>query len=352
MAPLWGFLSDRYGRKIMMMRATVSAMIVLTLMGFAQTVQSVALLRLVQGFFTGTITAAAILVAANTPKERLSYALGFLASSQFIGMSLGPAAGGLLAESFGYRNTFFAAAFLLGICSLSVLLFIDEKTPRAHAKRKKGMRQNIAAYLGGALVAAAVGTILLKAISLFISPFIALYIKSILGTERNASLSTGIILGLRGVVIAVASLTLVRLGDRYDKLHLINRMLVAAFIFAAPLFLTRGLPDFTVCYVLSGFFLGSVEPVLQSFVSSRIPADRRGVSLGILTSAGHVGNGIAPLASSFLAMHAGIRSIFIGHALLILIACFFFFFYRLRVKQTAGKTGKGAPIPLDDHSTG
>ena len=77
-APVWGVLSDRHGRKVMLLRATLAGAIVSFCMGFAPNVQAFTVLRFVQGLFTGSIAAAAVLVSASTPKERLSYALGVL----------------------------------------------------------------------------------------------------------------------------------------------------------------------------------------------------------------------------------------------------------------------------------
>ena len=60
--PIWGALSDRYGRKVMVERAMSAGAILITLMGFAQSVEQLALLRALQGALTGTVTAANVLV--------------------------------------------------------------------------------------------------------------------------------------------------------------------------------------------------------------------------------------------------------------------------------------------------
>ena len=57
-APIWGHLADRFGRRIMMLRAYAAGFIVLFLRGFAQTPLQLVILRLLQGVFTGTIAAA------------------------------------------------------------------------------------------------------------------------------------------------------------------------------------------------------------------------------------------------------------------------------------------------------
>ena len=76
--PIWGALSDRYGRKVMVERAMFGGALLMTLMGFAQNVEQLALLRTLQGMLTGTVTAATTLVATTAPRERVGYALGML----------------------------------------------------------------------------------------------------------------------------------------------------------------------------------------------------------------------------------------------------------------------------------
>src|SRR3990172_4468911 len=78
--PIWGNLGDRYGRKIMTVRAVFG------------------------------LAVAQALVAANTPKEKTGYALGLLQSATAAGTVLGPLLGGLISELFGFRSVFFIVA--------------------------------------------------------------------------------------------------------------------------------------------------------------------------------------------------------------------------------------------------
>ena len=90
MAPIWGMLADRHGRKLMVMRATFAGAILMALMGFVTNVQQLVLLRIVQGMFTGTIAAATALVASVVPKQHSGAAIGSLQNAVYLGTSLGP----------------------------------------------------------------------------------------------------------------------------------------------------------------------------------------------------------------------------------------------------------------------
>ncbi|MGD1994784.1 MAG: MFS transporter, partial [Anaerolineae bacterium] len=58
MAPIWGTLADRYGRKVMLVRAMLGGAVILGLMGLATSVHQLVILRAIQGMLTGTVTAA------------------------------------------------------------------------------------------------------------------------------------------------------------------------------------------------------------------------------------------------------------------------------------------------------
>ena len=81
-APVWGILADRFGRKLMILRSMGTGAAILFAMSFVKSIEGIVVLRLAQGLLTGTVTAAATLVAAGTPRDKLSSALGFLSSSR------------------------------------------------------------------------------------------------------------------------------------------------------------------------------------------------------------------------------------------------------------------------------
>ncbi len=84
------------------------------------------LLRLIQGIFTGTVAAATALVASDTPKEKLGSTLGKLQLAIFLGQAFGPTTGGFIADTFGYRATFWVTSGYLFIAGLIILFFVKE----------------------------------------------------------------------------------------------------------------------------------------------------------------------------------------------------------------------------------
>src|SRR5438067_1187953 len=102
MAPIWGALSDRYGRKPMLVRSMIGGAIVVAAMGFVGDVWQLLGVRLIQGAVTGSQAAAAALVAASAPAGQVGFALGLISTAVQVGNAVGPAVGGLTVGTLGF----------------------------------------------------------------------------------------------------------------------------------------------------------------------------------------------------------------------------------------------------------
>src|SRR2546430_14082120 len=84
------------------------------------------LLRLLQGATSGTVAAATALVAAETPRSRVGWALGVVTSAVALGSAIGPVVGGLAAELLGLRLVFLGGGGLLSLSLIPVLVIVRE----------------------------------------------------------------------------------------------------------------------------------------------------------------------------------------------------------------------------------
>jgi DHA1 family multidrug resistance protein-like MFS transporter len=324
MAPVWGYIADRWGKKIMLLRAMFCGSIILTAMSFSHSVYTVVILRIVQGLLTGTMTAAATLVTAGTPKNRLSYALGILASSSFIGISIGPLFGGIAAEFIGYRPSFLIGGIILAAGFFLVLFAVREVKTEDHTEEelpektgsKKADKKLISVSVAGALLM----LFLLRFSRVLPIPFIPLYVQDLLGTIKGSASTTGIISFARGAVTALASATIVRLGDRYDRTGLVAILAAIATVVSIPIGLVHGLWGFSALFVLATFFLGGIEPLLQSEIISKVPGTKQGLIFGIQTTVGNLGWFFAPMAGSLISIKFGIPAVFFSMFIFLAVA--------------------------------
>jgi len=77
-SPVWGALTDRHGRKVMVERSLFGGSVLMLLTAFARSAEELVILRAAQGLVTGTLAAVNALVAATAPRERAGYAMGLL----------------------------------------------------------------------------------------------------------------------------------------------------------------------------------------------------------------------------------------------------------------------------------
>ena len=203
MAPVWGMLADRHGRKMMVMRATFAGAVLMALIGFVTNVQQLVLLRCLVGVFTGTVAAATTLVASAVPKKESGAALGSLQAAIFLGTSLGPFLGGIMGDNLGYRPSFWVTGALLFLSGVLVMLFVREDFHPAEevARKRPGYGEAIKFLFasGGALTAVFAARILLRTGTQITSPVLPLFVQSLLPTEARVATMAGIISGAAAV---------------------------------------------------------------------------------------------------------------------------------------------------------
>jgi DHA1 family multidrug resistance protein-like MFS transporter len=328
MAPIWGIVADKWGKKLMLLRAMLFAAFIIGAMGFATSANQLVVLRLLQGVFTGTVTAATALVATGTPTDKLSYSIGFLSSATFIGSSIGPVIGGLLAGAFGYRVSFWLAGALSLVDFFIVFYFVKEEKPvlaagdtvslqaRPNKDESKIKSGNLAFFLSSVILTILFIIFILRFVRSVFSPYLPLYVQEQIISKQSASTITGIINGVIGLMSALAGLTLSRLGDRYDKFMVLKGMFLVGIVLSVPLVFTHGLLSFTILYGLFFFVLGGVEPIAVSMSSELTPPDRRGFLFGVQGLVGNMAWVVSPVLGGLISIRLS------NHAVLFLIPVF------------------------------
>jgi len=316
MAPVWGMLADRHGRKLMVIRATFAGAVLLGLMGFVTNVQQLVLLRCLQGVFTGTVAAATTLVAGVTPKEETGAALGSLQAAIFLGTSLGPLLGGITGDSLGYRPSFFVTGVLLFLSGVLVALFVREDfhPPEKEARSKRPSYGQATRFLfasGSALVAVFAARIVLRAGTQIINPVLPLFVQSLLPLEARVATIAGIISGASAVGSAVGSPLIGRWGDKTGH----RRLLIASSLMAALCYLPQAFapnPTWLVFWqLLTGFAVGGTLSTLTALLVQCSPKGREGMIFGLDSSVAGLANAIGPMAGASIAAGLGLQAPFI-----------------------------------------
>lgn len=319
MTPVWGWVGDRVGRKLMVVRSLVGLSAALFLMSFARSPGQLLLLRFLQGTVSGFIPAAIALVSATAPREQQGYALGTLSSAQAAGVVVGPLVGGVLADVIGFRALFYVTAAVEFSAALAVWRLVAAPHSRRRRRRSSSLKRNAAFARRHPLPVSLLGLFCTQFALLLVQPFFALFVESLGVPEARLSSTTGILFGSTGAAMGVAAPFWGRAGDRFGR----RRALVLACGGAAVVFLlqasARSVHTLLVFRLLQGLFAAAMLPAFYAVIAQATPERRRAGMMAFGSSATLLGGVVGPLAGGALAARFGMRAAFgIGAALLAL----------------------------------
>ncbi|MCA9879152.1 MAG: MFS transporter [Thermomicrobiales bacterium] len=318
-APLWGILADRYGRKPMLLRGLFGGAICVALMGFATSPWQLLVLRVLEGSMTGTVAAAAALVATSAPRHRMGYALGMVQTAVFAGAAGGPLLGGVIYDWVGPRVAFWLAGGMLFAGGVVVALFAREhftRTARAPLQDRAGRWQRLRAS-GAFLVSAAMLTLfaaifVVRMIAMALQPIIPLFVEQLTPDNPNVATVAGIVLGAAGFTSALAAAYFGRLGDRIGHRRVLGASLVLSGLLYLPMAFVSNPWNLALLQGLLGVAAGGLIPSANALVTHLTPHDRRGAIFGITAALSGLGGFIGPLLGAILATAISFRATFIA----------------------------------------
>jgi DHA1 family multidrug resistance protein-like MFS transporter len=352
LTPVWGYLGDRYGRKFMTVRAIFGLGLSQVLIGFAWSVESLFVFRMVQGAISGFLASAMALVSVNTPRHRSGYAIGLLQTATSAGNVLGPFLGGSLADTIGYRPVFFLVAGLCTITGFIILFFVHDRTkPEASSAHPIGLRSNYRYVFAHRPIAVALGLIVISQMSVFfVQPIFALYVDSMLGGTEYVATAAGAIFSVAGLFTVISAPWWGRRNDRKSiRKNLSLAFLGAGIAYGLHAVLTHIAP-LVVVRALLGFSLGGMLPVLYSYVSKFAPPNRRGGILGIATSGNTLANFIGAPLGGFIGAHLGLRSVFLFALGMLLLSIWAVRSNLVEAPKDDGNEPTTTPLPVADRS--
>jgi len=315
-SPVWGALADRYGRRIMLLRANFAGAVVVALMGVVRSVEVLVLLRLMQGMFTGTMTAAQTMVSVNTPEHRSGLALGALSAAVYSGGMVGAFTGGFVADLLGFRYAFLAGGGLLLAAGLLVLFGTSESVDRERDEEEVSVRLKPAAHEMMAVMPILVLIIAMAFVRQFDSAFLPLLVQDIHGSLRGVSMWTGSLSAAGGIAGLMAGPLLGRLADRISPPRIGKLSALGAGLLMIPQGLATGFGLLFAARFGTVFCAGGLDPVFQIWLAKITPPERRGLVFGWSGTARSIGWIVAPLVSGVVAARWDIRTVFFTGAVL------------------------------------
>ena len=314
MAPVWGTLADRYGRKLMLERSMFGGGLVVGSMALVTNVHELLVLRTIQGTLSGTVTAARVLAASIVPPERLGFAMGLMQTAIFVGSSAGPALGGFLSDHYGFRTAFVFTGVVLAISGVSVVFLVEERFERPSESSRKGATSIVEGLRLVArsqqLLAMIVSLFLVQVAGMVVSPILPLFIQSLAAPDQPVASVAGVIMGATAGASAVAAVVLGRVSDRIGYRRILMICAVGAGLVYVPQVFARSTWELLLLRTVLGLFMGGVMPTAMAIIGLVTPPESRGWVYGLTASASSLGNAIGPLLGASVAATMGLRGVF------------------------------------------
>lgn len=350
-APLWGLLADRYGRKLMVVRSMFAGAVVLGLMGLATNAWHILILRFLQGLTTGTVTAAVTMVSSVTPARRLGVSLGVLQTALIMGNVLGPLAGGILADHYGYRIPCGMAFITLFAGAIIVIFGAKERFVPPAGKKENGYK-TVRGILGTAGFPAILAAFfLIYVLGNMVVPILPLFIEQLLKNPGSAATMTGTIIGVSGLFSGISAAWLGRVGDRFGHDRILLLSLIISGVLSLPQAAAQNVWVLFIERCLQGFAMGGIIPAVNVLVSNLISRDKVGIAYGLTSSVTCLGIGVGPFMGGIMAAAIGLRWPFVFMGMLSFIVSLGVY-YTVNGRVGARKPSDGAESALSAASPG
>ena len=319
-APFWGVVSDKSGRKRLVIMTGVGLAVIYALTSIVTGPMELLVCRVLAGLLAGYMTFSNALVSTNTPKDKSAYALSAVYTAGSVGFVLGPLVGGFSASYFGYRPTFLLASILCIIAVICMICWVKEEA-FTKMKKKTGTVQNIKEALSNkSLRGVLVSLLMLQSSITLIAPLVPLLVVEMSkGIGENVSLWAGAIFSLYGLSAIIATPLWTKLGYRigFDKCLVWGAVIGGIFnilqVFSTSLLI------FACFRFMYGIFAASIIPAVNILITQKTDPELRGRAFGLNQSCSELGRFMGPNIGGLMAENTSLRSVFGLNGFLLLI---------------------------------
>ena len=315
LGPVWGVLADRKSRKLMALRASIGLTISYALGGIVQTPMQLFAARFFQGLCAGLYPALLALLAASIPARKTGLSMGLMQGGMTVGAVVGPFVGGVLADYFGMRESFFVASVALGLISLLIGFCIKEKPRTIKVTSRNWFDWSVIrqpAIFKMLMACAVIHASLFSA-----QPILPLYIAQLQGSMDNIMMLSGTIFSVCAISIMIASPILGAAGQKFGFLKVLSCSLFFAGLLISAQVLGRTPFEFGVWRFIAGFAIAGLIPLVNSIISTECPPDKKGEVFGFNFLTGHAGMALGPFAAGALSGWFGYQAVIVASGLIL-----------------------------------
>jgi MFS family permease len=316
MNPIWGGIADHYGRKIMILRATLGMGTCMVLAAFAPTPLGFAFLLCCVGIFNGSTAAGMALMVANTPPARLGSALAAAQTGSLVGQTTGPAVGAMLAAVILQQHwMYLISGIMMLMAGALVAAFVREVKQLAPGPWRlqwigplrdllRVPRLGALYFLGFLFAVMWSGNVTI----------LSLYVLRLLAASGAGTGSEAFWIGAVALTLGVSGLIAMplwgRVLDRYDPARVLAFATAAAAITHVPLLFLQTPLQLVLARAAFGLSAAAMQPSIIRLLKKHSPPgmDARAISYG--ASFQFIAMGLAPFCAGLIGPLLGLRAYF------------------------------------------
>jgi MFS family permease len=325
--PFWGRLSDRIGRKPILISTVCGNCLCYFALAFAPNVYIAFLIRLLGGLASGNGSVIQGYIADVTPPDDRSGRMSLLGAAFNIGFIVGPALGGLLAHPSaghsGFRLPLFLCAGLSAVCVIGLTLFVKESRVRNDRFSHQPSRW---AVLGNAVTHPAIGRLFLVT---FLAGCAFTGIESIFGLWTQARFGwgprqVGSAFAVVGIVAAICQIFLTgRLSKRFGEARVLSAGMAMTALFTCLQPFSLGALTIIPYLGLAAFGQSVAWPNVAALISRNVDWEHQGQYLGLNNATGALARVVGPFCAGILFSNVGVNAPFFFSGALAIPAIFF-----------------------------
>jgi MFS transporter, DHA1 family, tetracycline resistance protein len=318
--PVLGRLSDRYGRKKLLIFSQIGTAIGFLMLAFANSLPLIFLSRIIDGATGGNISIAQAYIADVTTKEDRAKGMGLIGAAFGLGFIFGPAIGGFLSK-FGFQAPALFATFISLVTVFATIFFLKESVDIKKAQTSPKTSFSFA-EMKRTLTKFPIGLLILSflLINMAFSSMQSIFPLWAAEAFKYGPQQNGLIFAYIGVLVVIMQLiVLPRMVKKFgEKKLLVLALFSLSFgLFLQPVYHVLWFLLFSMVFIAFGNALSN--PTIQSLASKSVPPEEYGGTLGFLQSAGAFGRITGPVLGGFLFQTLGNDSPFYAGGFILLI---------------------------------
>ena len=302
LAPVWGRLADRVGRKFLVARSLVSFIVIMGAMAYVTHPWQLLALRAVQGLFAGYGALCLTMAADSAPPEKVAQSIGMVQTAQRLGPAVGPILGGIVAGLVGLRSAFLVTACFYAVALVQLLVLYKEPGTHAATAERRPSRvtfRSVLAFENFVLLMLVIFGF--QFVDRSLGPILPLYVAALGAPPHSVPLLSGVVFSVLACGAAVGHHFGARLMQRRTARSLISRSALAAAFAVAAFAIVPGAWTLAAAACLFGVAVGAAMTAAYTAAAAVMPSSLRGAGFGLLTSASLVGVAASPMVSGFMA---------------------------------------------------